>query len=63
MNLYNRQAELQELKRIYQSSKKKAHLVIVKGRRRVGKTTLVLESLQNKKYLYLFVAKKNPNCF
>lgn len=31
------------------------------GRRRIGKTSLLLESVRGQKYLYLFVARKNEN--
>ncbi|MBU4369996.1 ATP-binding protein [Patescibacteria group bacterium] len=60
MKFYNRQQELEELNKIYQASNQKAHLVIIKGRRRIGKTTLALKSIEKRQKIYLFVTKKKP---
>lgn len=53
----NRTAELKTLEKEY--AKKEASLVIVYGRRRVGKTTLLSEFAKNKKVLY-FLATQEP---
>lgn len=55
MKFYNRQQELDLLKRVIEA--KGTRFIIVKGIRRVGKTRLILESLKNKKALYIFIPK------
>ncbi|MHA1589165.1 MAG: ATP-binding protein [Candidatus Njordarchaeales archaeon] len=49
----DREAELEYLEKIWRTNK--AELIIVWGRRRVGKTRLLLEYSKNKKTLYLYV--------
>ncbi|MDO9153205.1 MAG: ATP-binding protein [Paludibacter sp.] len=59
MKFYNRTKELQSLRLTLEQSRKSACFTAVIGRRRVGKTTLLMESVQSNKYLYLFVSRKN----
>ena len=59
MKFYNRTEELSILHRAYEQSKKSACFTVLIGRRRIGKTTLVMESVSGKRHLYLFVARKN----
>lgn len=59
MKFYNREEELKILKSAYSNYKKSSQLVVITGRRRIGKTRLVLSSLKGKKFLYFFVEKKN----
>lgn len=42
-----------------EQSQKSACFTVMVGRRRIGKTALLLESFKGKKYLYLFVSRKN----
>ena len=44
-NFFNRQVELSALNKRYDSSK--FELICVYGRRRIGKTQLIIESLEN----------------
>ncbi len=59
MNFYNRKNELKLLKNIETGAKKEARMTFVVGRRRIGKTTLLLEAFKQKKFVYLFTTKKN----
>lgn len=59
MKFYNRAKELEILARNLEQSKKSACFTIMVGRRRIGKTSLLLESVKGQKYLYLFVSRKN----
>jgi AAA+ ATPase superfamily predicted ATPase len=58
MKFYNRQTELNDLAALCRQSKKQGKMVILTGRRRVGKTMLALEFAKNHKFIYLFVSKK-----
>lgn len=42
-------------------SKRTACFTVMVGRRRIGKTSLLLESVKDQKYLYLFVSRKNEH--
>ena len=55
MKFINRSLELNDLERIFQLSKKKLFPVLVVGPRRVGKTKLIEEFSEKKKFLYFFV--------
>ena len=57
MKFYNREKEIENLKRIEIASQTSAKMTIIIGRRRIGKTTLIKEAY--KKRVYLFVSKKN----
>jgi len=59
MEFYNREQELQLLNEIRNRSKQKAQMTFIVGRRRIGKTRLILKSVENHSFLYLFVARKN----
>ncbi len=59
MKFYNREKELELLKKIETLSHKSAQLTFLTGRRRVGKTTLLRECFKGKAYLYFFIGKKN----
>ncbi|MBB5440066.1 hypothetical protein HDC92_003764 [Pedobacter sp. AK017] len=59
MKFYGRKKELEILELNQVQSKKTACFTVMIGRRRIGKTSLLLESVKNKKYLYLFVSRKN----
>lgn len=59
MKFYNRTEELGVLARTLEQSKKSACFTVMVGRRRIGKTALLLESVKGQKYLYLFVSRKS----
>ncbi len=59
MKFYNRTAELESLRRSIIQSNNSACFTAVIGRRRIGKTSLLLESVKNEHFLYLFVSRKN----
>ena len=59
MEFYNREKEISQLKHILKLSKKSGKIVTITGRRRTGKTRLILETFRkNKNFVYLFTAKK-----
>lgn len=57
MKFYNRTQELEILRRTWEQSKQSACFTVMIGRRRIGKTSLLLESVKGTKYLYLFVSR------
>ena len=59
MKFYNRENELQKLIAIREKSKSIAQFTYVVGRRRIGKTSLLLESVKESKFLYFFVSRKS----
>ena len=60
MKFYNRENELAELKRIQNLSfTDHSRLTVVTGRRRIGKTSLVMRAVENSPTVYLFVSRKN----
>lgn len=59
MRFYNRENELAILNRILEQSRSSSSFTVMVGRRRAGKTSLLLESLSGKKFLYLFVSRKS----
>jgi len=59
MKFYDRDKELDILEKISGESKIHANFTILKGRRRVGKTSLIDRCYHQRDYLYFFVARKN----
>lgn len=59
MKFYNREKEMTLLKKIGQKSEETAQMTFVVGRRRIGKTSLLVNSFTGKKTVYFFVEKKN----
>ncbi|MDR1342902.1 MAG: ATP-binding protein [Prevotellaceae bacterium] len=59
MKFYNRVSELETLSQIEKQSTETACFTIIVGRRRVGKTALLLRSSAGKKMLYLFVSRSS----
>ena len=59
MKFYNREKELEVLKKADSLKSQKSIMTMLIGRRRVGKTTLALQNYSNEKVLYFFVSKKN----
>ena len=60
MRFYDRTSELAELQRIKNLSfNDHSRLTVVTGRRRIGKTSLIMRSIENSPTVYLFVGRKN----
>lgn len=60
MRFYNRISELAELRRIQNLSfTDHSRLTVVTGRRRIGKTSLIMKSVENQPTVYLFVGRKS----
>ena len=60
MKFYNRTSELTELKRIQNLSfSDHSRLTVVTGRRRIGKTSLIMKSVEDLRTVYLFVSRKS----
>lgn len=58
MKFYDREEELTLLRTTVEKSKKEAQFTVLTGRRRIGKTTLMLKAFENETMLYFFVARK-----
>lgn len=59
MKFYNRESELELLKKADRLTKKHSIMTMLIGRRRVGKTTLALQDFSKEKVLYFFVSRKD----
>jgi len=59
MKFYNRENELTLLATIEKLSCHQAQMTFVVGRRRIGKTSLLVKATENKEVLYFFIAKKS----
>lgn len=58
MKFYNRDKEINELLEIQKRSMVNAQMTVVTGRRRIGKTQLLLRATEGQPTLYFFVARK-----
>ena len=58
MKFFDREAELEQLNTIAKNTKKNAQFTVLTGRRRIGKTQLLLHSTEGKPALYFFVTRK-----
>lgn len=61
MKFYNRHQELQLLDQLDQQAHNAGIMTVLTGRRRVGKTMLALHHVQGKRFLYLFVGRKEES--
>jgi AAA+ ATPase superfamily predicted ATPase len=59
LKFYNREDEMALLGKIRQKSAETAQMTFVIGRRRIGKTALLVSAFAGKKAVYFFVEKKN----
>lgn len=59
MRFYDRQSEIALLRQNAEKSRSNATFTVMVGRRRIGKTSLLMESVRGERYLYLFVARKS----
>ena len=58
MKFFDRENEIRILRDIREKSRRNAQFVVVTGRRRVGKTQLIKRAMEDKPYIYLYVARK-----
>jgi hypothetical protein len=61
MKFYDRVEEIATLQKICENAKENAQFTVVTGRRRIGKTSLVLEAYKDIPILYFFVGRKAEN--
>lgn len=61
MNFYNREKELAVLKDVAEMSKEESQMTVLVGRRRIGKTSLLLKSTEGNPTLYFFILRKAEN--
>jgi AAA+ ATPase superfamily predicted ATPase len=60
MKFYGRENEIAELKRIALLSESEySRMTVITGRRRIGKTSLIMKALDGECVVYLFVGRKN----
>lgn len=59
MKFYDRTEEINLIKDAEERSRENAVFMVLMGRRRVGKTSLIIHSLEGMDYAYLFVSKDN----
>ncbi|HET8827991.1 MAG TPA: ATP-binding protein [Pelobium sp.] len=59
MKFYNRKKELARLGKIEKMSQDSPQMTFVVGRRRIGKTSLLIKAYESRPFVYFFVAKKN----
>lgn len=61
MKFYNREAEIQQLREINKLSQSHSQMTVLIGRRRIGKTKLLIQFIADSPAVYLFVSKKSEN--
>ena len=59
MKFYDREKELDTLRKNWEQSASQSMMTTMIGRRRIGKTALLLKSVQGQAYMYLYVSKDN----
>ena len=59
MRFFDREGELERLADIERRSRQNAQFTVLTGRRRVGKTSLLLKAFSNADFAYLFVERKS----
>lgn len=61
MKFYNRENELELLQEIAQLAEETSQMTVLTGRRRIGKTKLLLRATEGKPCVYFFVSRKSEN--
>lgn len=61
MKFYDREKELQILRHNWEKSEQKSFFTVMMGRRRIGKTALLLRTQKEQRMLYLYVSKDNEH--
>lgn len=59
MKFYDREIEIDKLRKNWELSKSKSLFTVLVGRRRIGKTSLLLQTEKEQTMLYLYVSKDN----
>ncbi|WP_455590819.1 ATP-binding protein [Bacteroides sp.] len=59
MKFYNRKKELALLSNMRKQSKESACFTMMIGRRRIGKTALLIESVRDTRFIYIFITRKS----
>ena len=59
MKFYDRKKEMAILYAAKKQSQTSACFTVMTGRRRIGKTALLLESVKDTRFVYIFVARKS----
>lgn len=59
MKFYDREPEIKLLQDVSKSLDSGSKLTVITGRRRIGKTKLILKTLENTTFLYFFIARKS----
>lgn len=58
MKFFDRREEISTLRKIRENSRNNAQFTVITGRRRIGKTSLVLKAYEDAPILYFFVGRK-----
>ncbi|MDE6553983.1 MAG: ATP-binding protein [Muribaculaceae bacterium] len=58
MKFFDRKDEIATLQRIRDKAEHNAQFTVITGRRRIGKTSLVVKAYEDRKFLYFFVGRK-----
>jgi len=61
MKFYDRTEEIASLRKIRKAAFDNAQFTVITGRRRIGKTSLVLKAYENEPVIYFFVGRKAEN--
>jgi len=61
MKFYNREVELEQLRQIEKLSHESSQMTVLTGRRRIGKTKLLLNSVHDIPAVYFFVSRKSES--
>jgi len=61
MKFFDRANEIASLREVREQAKNNAQFTVVTGRRRVGKTSLILKAYENEPILYFFVGRKTES--
>lgn len=61
MKFYDRKEEIATLHKILKNARESAQFTVITGRRRIGKTSLVLKAYEDTSVLYFFVGRKAEN--
>ena len=61
MEFINRENELLLLGEARQRSLHSSQMTVIVGRRRIGKTSLVIKAFENNLFLYFFISRKNES--
>lgn len=61
MKFYDRAEEIATLQKIRENAHESAQFTVITGRRRIGKTSLMLKAYEDMPILYFFVGRKSEN--